>query len=186
MRGAGAHLFCSARLPPRNNTLNPRETGGWGRLVLHSAAAGVYFALTGCLRADTPRTSCINTTWEILYREYTSTIERFCCSTRRYCMRRIILCVPHRARTGPAQGQHRAHTGPVVKTHTILQAASGVQEEFYLLQVKSYSGARSSVFLQRALCGPCAGPVRALCGPCVGRSPVQIMRKNHLWKDQSP
>ena len=86
--------------------------GGWGRLVLHSAAAGVYFALTGCLRADTPRTSCINTTWEILYREYTSTIERFCCSTRRYCMRRIILCVPHRARTGPAQGPHRARTGP--------------------------------------------------------------------------
>ena len=87
---------------------------------------------------------------------------------------------PHRARTGPAQGPHRARTGPAVKTHTILQAASGVQEDFYLLQVKFYSGARSYVFLQRALCGPCAGPVRALCGPCVGRSPVQIMRKNHL------
>ena len=32
----------------------------------------------------------------------------------------------------------------------------------------------------RALCGPCAGLVRALCGPCVGRSPAQIIHKNHL------
>ena len=154
--------------PPSQQHIESGGNGGWGRLVLHSAAAGVYFALTGCLRADTPRTSRINTTWEILYREYTSTVERFCCSTRRYCMRRIILCVLHRARTGPAQGPHRARTGPAVKTHTILQAASGVQEDFYLLQVKFYSGARSYVFLQRALCGPCAGPVRALCGPCAG------------------
>ena len=28
--------------------------------------------------------------------------------------------------------------------------------------------AENSVFLQRALCGPCAGPVWALCGPCAG------------------